>query len=155
MPTLAAQVRHSIVSTMAGNAPSDRAVEAIAAFVQQLPQPPNLVAARRELGTSTSKSETRELAAGQALFRKLSCAECHAGDWFTSQETFDVAMHDENSMTHFNPPSLVSASQRQNSLFHDARAKSFRDVLIQEKHQLSSALSEPEVRALIRYLESL
>lgn len=89
------------------------------------------------------------------VFSKLGCADCHAGANFTSPEAYDVGIYDEDSMREFNPPSLVSVSQRQNALLHDARAKSIREVIEQQKHQVNQDLSQDEIQALVSYLQSL
>lgn len=161
MPTLEGQVKHSIASTMASNQSVDESqVRAIAAFVRTLPEPPGLASARMEPGlrepaSSSSIAASQETVHGQQLFRQLNCVDCHAGRQLTSADTFDVGIPDEDALVKFNPPSLIGVSQRTGALFHDGRAKTLRDVLRVQQHQLPRALDEAETTALIRYLESL
>ncbi len=156
MQTLEEQITHSIRSTMASDDDVDpRVVGDIAAFVRSLPEPPSLLAARQ--GTDDRWSATLEdhYQRGQELFSSLGCADCHGGTRFTSVETFDVGLVDEQSMRLFNPPSLISVSQRQNALFHDGSSQSLRDVVEKQKHQLPRELSMEERDALVTFLERL
>ena len=144
------QIFHSIRSTMATDNPIDQSlVDDLAAYVRSLPEPPSLFSARGQLGNDRQTDE------GQTLFRKLGCAECHAGNRFTSELVVDVGLVDEASVKLFNPPSLISVSQRQNALFHDSRAKSLRQVVEDYQHQLPRELTEAEQECLIRYLQTL
>ncbi|MCR9294484.1 MAG: c-type cytochrome, partial [bacterium] len=150
--SLETQVGHSIRSTMAGDRePSPNMIRAIATYVAALASPPSLREARLEHGPSAEG----QLERGRRLFSELGCADCHSGERLTSGEAYDVGLWDENGMRWFNPPSLVSVSQRQTSLLHDARAKSLRDVFEREQHQLSKPLGEQELDDLVRYLKSL
>lgn len=160
-------------------------VKAIATYVRTLPAPPSVLAARQAVngsglglvsdgqlatvandsatadkeGTANEKSTAeyvREaLLQGGSLFQELGCRECHAGDHYTSRETYDVGLADEQGLTRFNPPSLLAVSQRAGALFHDGRATSLEAVVADFRHQLPRELTSAEVEALVCYLKSL
>ncbi len=148
------QVRNSIVSTMGGEVPAQQTVLSIAAFVRSLPEPPSVQEARA-CSESSLESSLELTQRGAEIFGRLGCSECHAGSRYTSADTYDVGLRDESDMHSFNPPSLISVSQRQGSLLHDGRAKSLRDVLSVEKHQLPESLNAQDLQALIHFLQSL
>ena len=87
-------VRQGKRQTMAGSEPSNKVVKAIAKFVATLPAAPSLLAARQE---ETSKQAI--IAHGKSLFQKQGCVTCHDGRQFTSTNTYDVGIHDEEEMT--------------------------------------------------------
>lgn len=155
MESLEDQVAHSVVSTMAGKKIPKQSVEAIAAYVRSLPKPPSLAEFRKRDEHSRVDATVQSIKHGKRTFRKLGCADCHSGKQFTSPVAYDVGLYDEESMREFNPPSLIAVSQRQNSLLHDGRAKSIRDVLVKENHQLQQPLSDADLNALVDYLQSL
>lgn len=142
------QVAHSVTSTMAGDPLDQESVDAIAAYIRTLPSPPSLFAARGETPGDL-------VGRGESIFREQGCASCHAGEQFTSPDTYDVGIYDEHKMRLFNPPSLIGVSQRSTALLHDGRARSIRDVFSMEKHQLESPLSDEDLDALVAYLQSL
>ncbi|HAC89300.1 MAG TPA: hypothetical protein DCF63_01520 [Planctomycetaceae bacterium] len=147
---LESQIVHSLQSTMATDYPVSRSmVDSLAAYVRNLPVPPSLWQAR---GQSADHEDVR---AGQALFERFSCQDCHSGTVFTSQDLHDVGLADEREQTLFNPPSLLGVSQRQSALLHDGRATSIREVLQRYRHQLPEDLTASELDALVAYLISL
>lgn len=151
--SLEEQVGHSITSTMAADRePSESMIAALTAFVRSLPEPPSVQEARNGQPDSSLLALSDR---GQVVFREQGCRDCHAGPRLTTPDTYDVGLYDEVDLKLFNPPSLVSLSQRQNSLLHDGRAKSIRDVFEKERHQLSEAVSPSDIEALIAYLQSL
>lgn len=153
MKELESQVGHSVVSTMAGKPIPEASVGAIAAYVRSLESPPSVLDAR---GVPAGEQAYGKLVKrGQRIFKKQGCNQCHAGEAFTSPDTYDVGLEDEDEMRLFNPPSLVAISQRANSLLHDGRAKSIRDVVVEQQHQLPEPLTDKQVEALVAYLESL
>ncbi|GIW98875.1 MAG: hypothetical protein KatS3mg111_2208 [Pirellulaceae bacterium] len=163
VPHLAAQVRQSVKSTMAGDRElEDLQVSALVAFLDSLPVPPSVRAARQGGGAAADAAhvETRWLAAQQAaaqgfrVFEQRGCVHCHPPPHFTSPETYDVGLHDEQGAAQFNPPSLLGVSQRQEALFHDGSARSLDDVF-KAQHQLDSPLSDEEREALIDFLLAL
>lgn len=150
IPNLEMQVLNSIQSTMATDFQISRqTVDAIAAYVRTLPAPPSLLKARGDSSYTSIQLE------GRKLFERLSCNNCHAGSQFTVPDRFDVGLVDQAGQKEFNPPSLVSVSQRSRSLLHDGRAKSIRDVFEKYQHQLPRALEPDELDLLVNYLEGL
>jgi len=150
-PSLEAQVRASIEATMqAPEPPNDAEVAAIAAFVRSLPAPPSVDAARGRIDEVLRES----IARGEAVFRRSGCSECHAGDRFTSAETYDVGLVDEQGNRRFNPPSLRGLSQR-GPYLHDGRAADLEQLFGELKHQLDEPLSEADRADLITFLRSL
>tara|TARA_R110002049_G_scaffold47902_1_gene138342 strand:- start:28980 stop:30875 length:1896 start_codon:yes stop_codon:yes gene_type:complete len=154
MQTLEDQIAFSIKSTMASDhAVRPEAVEQIAAYVRTLPRPPSLAEAR---GTDVkSKRLAHQVRRGRQFFESAGCTDCHRKPLFTSDETYDVGLADERSMRHFNPPSLIAVSQRRNALFHDARAKSLREVVFEANHQMPDDTTNQQRRDLVQYLNSL
>ncbi len=171
LPDLESQITHSIRSTMASDRKVSLAtVDDIAAYIRSLPPPPSRVVARQSVAareqshapyhvdspmTASPLANTGKFARGAALFRELGCNACHGGKWYTSAENYDVDLADQNNHRLFNPPSLVSISQRQDVLLHDGRATSLRDLLENHHHELSRELSKSEVNRLVAYLEQL
>lgn len=141
------QVRRSIEITMRGPEPTAKQVRAIVAYLQTLEPPPAVAKLRGQ----DQKSQTEP---GGKLFRSLGCAECHQPPHYTSRDSYDVGIADENGRNQFNPPSLRGVSQR-SPLFHDGRAKNLSDVLKRFQHGLDRALTDDEREALIRFLKSL
>ena len=127
-------------------------VSDLASYLSELSSPPSVQVARVE---GESGEHAALFQSGMSLFQSLGCIECHAGERYTSREVFDVGLVDEQGMTRFNPPSLTSVSQRQNSLFHDGRAKSLRSVVEDFKHQLPRQLTAEECQRLVYFLQSL
>jgi cytochrome c peroxidase len=154
MQTLEDQIAFSIKSTMASdNAVRSKDVHQIAEYVRTLQRPPSIVEARSEANSPVRK--TKRVSRGERIFRSVGCIDCHREPFFTSEDVYDVGLQDERSMRAFNPPSLIGLSQRQNALFHDGRAKSIRDVIWQESHQLPDHVTRRERNVLIEYLMSL
>lgn len=150
------QVGHSIRSTMASNSdPDPTTIAAIAAFVRSLSAAPSILEARQDTSGLVQSNLEKQIRKGHRLFRQLNCTDCHSGKQFTTPETYDVGLRDEDEMAHFNPPSLIALSQRQNALFHDASGTSIRQVIEQGQHQLARPITASEQAALIRFLESL
>ncbi|MEO1994427.1 MAG: YVTN family beta-propeller domain-containing protein, partial [Planctomycetaceae bacterium] len=74
---------------------------------------------------------------------------------YTSAESVDVGLVDENGRRRFNPPSLRGLGQRDH-FFHDGRVNRIEDVVLQTRHQLGAEhLSADEAAALIAFLKSL
>ena len=154
MATLEDQIAFSIKSTMASDHPvRPRDVDRLAAYVRSLPPPPSVMESRSSI--QDDPTAAKQVRRGKRVFRTAGCIDCHSGPYYTNEDTFDVGLRDERSMTEFNPPSLVAVSQRQNSLFHDGTAKSIRDVIFDANHQLPGDTTERQRRDLLRYLESL
>lgn len=145
-PNLETQIRNSLVVTMqADEPPTDEAVAALVAYVNQLPAPPISVA------TATTADQ---LADGAKLFDELGCIECHTPPNFTTSETFDVGLEDERGKRAFNPPSLIAVGWRAR-FFHDGRANSLEEIIDRYRHQLKRDLGDEERQSLLQYLRSL
>ncbi|MAV34861.1 MAG: hypothetical protein CMJ59_05330 [Planctomycetaceae bacterium] len=141
------QVRKSILTTMRGEDPTDRQVEALTAYLRTLAPAPSLSAARRQPAGPA-------VARGADLFRRLGCVDCHQPGRFTSPDVYDVGLQDRLGNRRFNPPSLRGVSQR-GALFHDNRAASIKDVLVQHRHGVEEELPARLVEDLVAYLNSL
>ncbi len=141
--SLADQIKHSIQSTMQGEALSDEQTGDMEAYLRTLPPAP-------PIGSPDRTAIDR----GAALFERLDCARCHARPAFTSPRLADVKLKDELGLSKYNPPSLRGISQN-GPYFHDGRAATLDDVFTKFRHQLEAELSPREVSDLIAYLSSL
>lgn len=146
--TLEEQVFKSLKITMQSDErPGKEQIEAISAFVRQLPPPPSLDEARGR----TNPTAVEE---GKELFQQLDCVRCHAPPRFTSADVYDVDLKDEKGESRFNPPSLIGLSQR-DSFLHDGRAKQLEEVFTKIEHQLPNRLSDEKLSNLLAFLKSL
>ena len=145
--TLEQQMTNSIKNTMQGKAPTDEQVAALVAYLKTLPAPPipNALAVVRNAS---------EIQRGEELFQSLDCQRCHMPPTYSSPRAYDVGLTDSVGNKKFNPPSLRGVGRR-NSLFHDARATSLKDVFAKHKHQLNRELSTAELDRLLQFLRSL
>jgi cytochrome c peroxidase len=147
--TLTEQVRNSLEKTMQ----TDHAhipeadVQALAAYIESLPAPPNVDKLRGKLDQAAVQR-------GQAIFTQRECAQCHAPPHFTVARVEDVRLPDEMGKRLFNPPTLRGISQR-DAFFHDGRALSLKDVFWKHNHPADHVWSVEEVRDLVAYLRSL
>lgn len=142
MPTLAAQVRKSVSTTMHGEPLSDQQTQDLVAYLESLNAPPPKIADNEKL-----------LVQGRTVFESHGCHRCHAGETLTTTGTFDVGLIDEHDTREFNPPSLRGVSQR-GRLFHDGRARNLDEVVLRFRHKLDEPLSKDESQALLAYLKS-
>ncbi len=141
------QIRASIQATMRGPEPDEQTVQALAAFLQQLPPAPGV--------GQFEKTDPRLVQQGRRVFQQRGCAECHRPPEYTTPDVYDVGLADEQGLREFNPPSLRGVSQRRR-LFHDNRAKGLRDVFTRFGHGLDGKpLSPRELEALLAFLKSL
>ena len=145
------QVLKSIHVTMQGGGSAlakGNPAPSISAFLRTLQPAPGFNTARGDTNPET-------FAKGSALFETLKCSECHAPPTYTTVNTYDVGLQDENGLSDFNPPSLRGVSQRY-GLFHDNRARNVREVLLDHAHPESTIdLSADELESLIHFLESI
>jgi len=151
-PDLETQIRDTLNTTMQvpGNI-DEQQVADLAAFLRSLPPAPD---AARENRVTDSDAAQADIAAGKALFGTHRCDRCHKAPAFTSALTVDIGLLDERGNQKFNPPSLRGLRFR-HRLLHDGRADSLTSLLKDHQHQLDEALSEQELRQLLRYLQSL
>ena len=146
--SLEEQIRNSNKLTMHGRAVGDDQVEALAAYVQTLEPPPSIDALR-------GKQNDKLIKQGEKLFAARDCASCHVPPLYTSEDTYDVGIHDKQGNTHFNPPSLRGVAQR-GPYFHNGTAATLADVFTEHGHQLDGKdLSGDELDALLAFLRSL
>ncbi|HUQ71417.1 MAG TPA: cytochrome c peroxidase [Planctomycetaceae bacterium] len=147
--SLEAQLRKSLAVTMQsdGDNITEENIAALKASLTTLTPPPGIDVARGMVDLAT-------VARGQSVFRKQSCADCHAPATYTTPGTFDVGIHDERGTKAFNPPSLRGVSQRA-PYFHDNRAATLSDVFGRFKHGLKGELSDADRADLVAFLRSL
>lgn len=143
------QILKSLTSTMHSSDVSETLVTDLTAYVTNLERPPSVAVARGEGPHPTIEYRARE------VFESAGCSACHNGfTSYTTDDTFDVGLHDAHGQTHFNPPSLSGVSQRDH-FFHDGRAASIEDVLIRFEHPAKNTLGERERRLIIDFLRAL
>ena len=143
------QIRTSLIISMQTQTPSAQLpTEPLAAYLRSLAPAPSIQEARRvPVAESILKLAAQD-------FDSTGCRNCHAGEAFTSEETFDVGIHDEMGEMIFNPPSLRGVSQRA-PYFHDGRAISLEDVLKSSHHDSANPLTEEQIQRLTQLLETL
>ena len=144
---LSDQVEKSIELTMRGPKLSTRQINALSAYLRQLSAAPSLAEARAETNRPAIER-------GRVLFTRTGCHSCHAPPAYTTPESYDVGLHDQQGQVRFNPPSLRGVSQR-GRLFHDNRARDLREVLVRFRHGLKAPLPARERDDLLQFLESL
>ena len=146
--TLHDQTRQSVQSSMIGDLEPGQ-INDLVAYLHTLDPPPPLKPA------PASETDAKLLARGREVFNTQGCASCHVPPLtFTSDQIVEVGLSDEAGGVKFNPPSLRGVSQL-DRLFHDGRAGGLRQVFEEHAHQLPNALDEPDLDALVRYLEGL
>ncbi len=142
------QVLQSGKTTMQGPGFSAKQVNDLVAYLHTLDPP-------RPFQPPQNSDDVALIDQGRIVFHQRACAKCHIPPLtYTSDTVFDVGLEDEHGVKKFNPPSLIGVGSRR-SLFHDGRAETLEDVLIEYGHQLESPLNEQEQRALTRFLRSL
>lgn len=125
------QVHTSLLISMQSQlATEELPIEPLAAYLRTLQPPPGIAASRKQL------PDPQILQQARLVFRNSGCSNCHAGESLTTDDVFDVGIHDEQGETNFNPPGLAGVSQR-GPWFHDGRATSLEDVLRSGHHDQS------------------
>ena len=146
---LKTQVHNSLEKTMLERTPpTEEQLEALTAFISQLPLPPS-VDELRDVSLDRQAIER-----GKEVFAKRDCGRCHAGDNFTSKESFDVGLADELGNRKFNPPSLRGLSHR-GPFLHDNRAATLAEVFSKHKHPDGEGLTPEQIADLVSYLKGL
>lgn len=139
------QVAQSVSSSMQGPPLLPPQVNDMVAYLHTLDAPPEIS------GDSTLAQREQ----GRQVFERQRCSRCHVPPLtYTSDGLFDVGLRDEKGLSKFNPPSLRGV-RHMRRLFHDGRAESLRDVLVEEAHQLDESLPPEELEALMAFLRSL
>ncbi len=146
VPTLARQIRKSIITTMRGPIPEEQVVQSLAAYVRSLPPAPGVDSAR-------GRSDELSVARGGELFRRHDCTSCHTPPAYTSAERYEISLTSGSDRL-FNPPSLRGVSQRREML-HDGSAGSYREVLARHPSSEPLLLEDPEWVDLTKFLDSL
>ncbi len=141
-PDFQVQLKLTLNSTMQNESPPAEAIKHLATYLETLSLP-----AIESLSTEATKR-------GQALFQSLNCAECHAGDTYTSAKAVDVGLRDESGNREFNPPSLRGLKLR-TRYFHDGRAASLDAVFEEFTHQLKQPLDKKQRDDLTSFLLTL
>lgn len=148
MRSLHDQVLKSGDTSMRGPGFSAKEANDLVAYLHRLKSPPPYQPAQ-------SSEDQALISQGKHLFYELGCVQCHVPPLtYTSDSVYDVGIEDEHGARKFNPPTLIGAGYRR-SFFHDGRAKSLRDVFTEYGHQLDKSLSEEDLQALVRFIESL
>ncbi|TWT98418.1 hypothetical protein [Stieleria varia] len=145
----------SITTTMRGAAPSDDDKQALIAYLDFMPEPPNpfLAASGGKLSDAAQR--------GREVFQSANaaCADCHSGDHFTDGENHDVGLGSEDDLYDgFNTPSLRGL-YRKTRWLHNGRAKTLQRLLNElhspEKVSGGAPLTESQTADLIEYLLTL
>jgi DNA-binding beta-propeller fold protein YncE len=146
-------LRKSMTGTMLGEEPTDKDVEAVAAFIDTLAPPPN---SHREAGRLSASAKR-----GEAVFHsgKAGCAQCHTAPHYTDGLTHDVGLGARtDAYSEYNTPSLRGVHDRVR-LLHDGRARSLEEALSGPHNPARvtglGELSADELHDLLAYLRSL
>ena len=126
--------------------PDDR-VAVLASFLRSLKPAPSLTSLRDRIDEDAVNH-------GQELFYNHGCVTCHPPPTYTSSQSYDVDLSEDEEDTRFNPPSLRGLSQR-DAYFHNNSAHTLKDVLQQHPPRTSGTLSPEERADLIAFLHSL
>ena len=140
---LRAQIQQSMMTTMHGEPLSARDMEDMFAYITSLDPPPPPRSFPNEHNDQRKQ-----------IFEKQGCISCHAPPAYTTPETVEVSLLDEQGRSRFNPPSLRGVSHRRR-FFHDGRAKSLEDVVLKIRHQQEEPISKKDAEALLAFLRSL
>ncbi len=154
-----ADLSHSITRRMGGDGITLKMSQDISAYLATLPVPEN--PARRAEPTA---GQLR----GAQVFTKANCQSCHAGEALTNNGFADVgtlargnqiANDDVTRLPQgFNTPSLIGLA-RTAPYLHDGSAATLKERIqrgkADDRHGLTSKLSEGEVDDLVAYLQSL
>ncbi len=144
---LEGQIRNSTQKTMRGKPLSDDRVAELALFLRSLKPAPSLTRSR-------DRVDEDALNRGRVLFQSRGCVRCHAPPTYTSPQSYDMKLSEDNKDALFNPPSLRGLSQR-DAFFHNNNGHTLKDVLQQHPPQTSENLSSKERADLIDFLRSL
>ena len=129
---------------MQGKTPDPKQVQALTAYLQQLPPPPTDAHALPE--------ETVEK--GRLIFHSHGCSRGHRSPTFTSPGRYDVGLVDHLGLRRYSPPSLRGVGYGR-LFFHDNQATSLRNIFVKHRHGLVAPLTEQELDDLLTFLHSL
>ena len=96
---------------------------------------------------------------GEALFKQTGCLECHYGEYYTDGKMYNVGTGiEEYTNVSFDTPTLKEIWRTAPYLYNGS-AKTIKEVLTtfnrEDKHGITSNLSEQEIEALEEYILSL
>jgi len=96
---------------------------------------------------------------GKALFKKADCTRCHSGKYFTDGKKYDVGTGiGEDVGTLFDTPTLREVWRTAPYLYNGS-ALTMKEVLKEfnkeDKHGITSNMTEQEIEALAEYVLSL
>ena len=138
--------------------PSSEDVESVKAFVGKLRAESSPFLTE---GTSRRRELSDAARHGKEIFadEKVGCAVCHAPPLYTDMEIHDVGTrHALDRSDAFDTPTLEEL-WRTGPYLHDGSATTLMDVLTkmnaEDKHGVTSHLSQEQLEALVQYLLSL
>ena len=102
---------------------------------------------------------SRNARKGKKLFKQANCAECHSGEYYTDLEKYNVSTgRDREADVQFDTPGLREV-WRTGPYLHDGRAATIEEVVTKynkdDRHGITSGLSEEEISSLVEYVLSL
>ncbi|MBD3373743.1 c-type cytochrome [candidate division KSB1 bacterium] len=129
----------------------EESAEAIDAYLQSLEPVPSPYLVNGKPGESAQR--------GKAVFEKAACSNCHSGPLFTDLKPYDLGMATgQDKGVAFDVPTLREIWRTAPYMF-DGRALTLREVLVEhnpdDKHGVTSGLSDQEIADLIAYLRCL
>jgi len=149
MQELTDQVRKSLLTTMLSDSVDDANVNDLVAYLQTLLPPPALAP------EPANPAERSQVARGRTIFLDQGCQHCHVPPLtYTSSDSYDVGLEDENGRKKFNPPSLRGVGHGK-SFLHDNRAKSLESVFRDHAHPSRADWTDGDLGDLVRFLKSL
>ena len=153
IPALETNIRGIVVNRMKGPEPSRETLEALAAYVRSLPNPPAPSLAADGLPAANAPAAVKR---GFEIFAgKGGCVTCHLPASYDKKEPEDVG-----SGGVFKVPSLRSVS-RTAPYFHDGRFKSLEETatfmfeFFRKKTDSKQTLSKNELADLVAFLRAL
>jgi hypothetical protein len=132
----------TLVNRMGGSLPGDETIAQLEEFIDRLPfaVPPRGV-------------EDADAILGKDLFQSLHCGDCHSGDYYTDNKSYDVG-----TGGYFQTPSLLGVAYRV-PLMHDGCARTltqrFGSCGGDVRHGDVAVLSADEIGQLVAFLETL
>jgi YVTN family beta-propeller protein len=140
-----AGIKHSLFSVR-----PDEDANAIDAYLKRLTPVPSPFLIKNKLSKKAEK--------GSKIFEKAKCTQCHSGPYYTNMKSYDVGTANEEKEILFDTPSLVEI-WRTAPYLNDGRAATIKETFtrfnINDKHGITSDLSEGEMDCLVEYVSSL
>ena len=151
-PSLGANIRGIIVNRMKGPEPSKETLDALVAYVQSLPYPPN--PNLKEDGTPSDQAPAAAKRGFDLFMNRAGCKTCHLPPHYDKKDVEDVF-----SGGKFKVPSLRVVS-RTGPWFHDGRYKTLDEAVkamweYVQKAGTSEKLSDDELKDVVAFLNIL